>query len=101
MTALPRFSASALVLAALSACTEAPPSRAVLTLYTNADGQTKCVEVNGTKLTANPSCCPTGFSVVGFASPAATAYHHPDEGTKKYQYRHVVCLQDLPDPQTP
>jgi hypothetical protein len=78
-------------------CAEADRSRAVLNLYMHADGQTKCVELQGNTLVANPTCCPEGFSVAGFASPAATAYHHPDEGAKKYQYRHVVCLEDLPD----
>jgi len=91
---------SAVLLCALAAaaCSEPDRARAVLTLYIHPDGQTKCVEVNGTAMTANPSCCPVGFSVAGFSSPAVTAYHHPEEGVKKYQYRHVVCLEDLPDP---
>ncbi len=81
-----------------AACDSPQParSRAVLTLYTHADGKTKCVSISGDTLKADPGCCPDGFTLAGFASPAATAYHHPEEGVKKYQYRHVVCLEDLP-----
>jgi hypothetical protein len=82
-------------------CTQPDRSRAVLNLYMHADGETKCVELEGNTLVANPRCCPEGFSVAGFASPAATAYHHPDLGARKYQYRHVVCLEDLPDANPP
>lgn len=78
------------------ASTPAAPSRAVLEVYTAADGTTRCVEVKDGVWHASPSCCPAGFSVAGFSAPAATAYEHSTESIKKFTYRHVICLQDLP-----
>jgi len=99
---------TALLIAAppiLGACESEPHppdrSRAVLNLYTHRDGKTKCVTFDDDRLMADPGCCPTGFSVAGFATPTATAYHHPEDGVKKYQYRHVVCLEDPPPVPTP
>lgn len=77
----------------------ASPSRAVVQLYMHPNGLSRCVEEDGDRWKADPSCCPTGWTLAGFAVPGVTAYPEPGaddgEGNKvnRRLYRHVVCVE--------
>ncbi len=96
-------------LVALAGCQPPPSSgggRAVIEVYKHANGVSNCVEYVNKVWKADPSCCPEGFEVAGYSTPAATAYVKiPDdaEGEDKNDwtkakesrrmYRHLVCLE--------
>lgn len=74
------------------------PSKAVVELYRHPNGLSNCVEEDGEKWKADPSCCPAGFTVAGFSVPAVTAFVEPtgEDGARKIDrkiYRHVVCME--------
>ena len=86
---------------ALAACAPPPeppppaePSRAVIEVYKHPDGRTNCVEEASGEWRGKPSCCPEGFSMVGFSAPAATVYVDEGGSSNRRIYRHLVCLED-------
>ncbi len=79
------------------ACQPAPPasSRRVVELYMHPNGLSRCVELDGDRWKADPSCCPEGFEMVGFSVPAAIEYLKGEkmDKVKRTLYRHVVCAE--------
>lgn len=79
----------------LAACDPPPsrPARATVDLYMHPNGLSRCVEEDGEKWKADPSCCPQGFTLAGFSVPSVTQTADADGKVTRRLYRHVVCLE--------
>lgn len=87
----------ALLALGLAAC-QPPPAEApkrTLQLYMHPNGLSRCVEIDGDRWKADPSCCPKGFEVAGFSVPSAIEYLK-DEKKQRTLYRHLVCMEGAP-----
>lgn len=81
----------------LVACQPPPSATALRTveLYMHPNGLSRCVEQDGDRWKADPSCCPDGFEPAGFTVPTSVEYLKNDK-TQRTLYRHLVCLERPP-----